>query len=548
MKKNLSTLIVSFFCLNTLNAQILIDFKDRPKPEPTFNFRKISANQNFIYNLGVKDKGEESIYYIEKYNAKTLDLVYQKDIKICEDDKDALVHPLFVPPVCFESNNQLVVFYCSYNEKEKTVNINVKTVNENGDAISKTRILISSKDIEVTLRGMYYNTIGYDKPVIEFTLSEDKKTILIEIDSPKFKKIYSYNIWDLLTGKITQNEVDLLSLVEKEKISINKCFLINNTLCFSYTKTNKDNTTDFGVATFDNGNKTFELKSLSLTVNTVFSVNYSINQSTNEIFISGYLRYPIDKKKPISTENLKVKLFNACFNLKSVSFKNKNEFEFKPEIARIISVPKENYDFIDKKHTPDQYLESIALIESDNYYYNISQLLFARGSVTGRFEPTYPGFEKFYANGVRTSSRDVLVTKFDKVGKLINQYLLPRASQFDAFVGSRSGALVGFANRQRNINYNLINDELHVFYLDAKKNEFKPIETYNPNDIKICDIKNGNLVHFTIKNGKVEKEVLLTEHTNSFFYSNQNMINNDAVIVDLETDKKNSQIGRLIFK
>lgn len=215
MKKNLSTLIVSFFCLNTLNAQILIDFKDRPKPEPTFNFRKISANQNFIYNLGVKDKGEESIYYIEKYNAKTLDLVYQKDIKICEDDKDALVHPLFVPPVCFESNNQLVVFYCSYNEKEKTVNINVKTVNENGDAISKTRILISSKDIEVTLRGMYYNTIGYDKPVIEFTLSEDKKTILIEIDSPKFKKIYSYNIWDLLTGKITQNEVDLLSLVEK---------------------------------------------------------------------------------------------------------------------------------------------------------------------------------------------------------------------------------------------------------------------------------------------------------------------------------------------
>ncbi|MBC7475889.1 MAG: hypothetical protein H7263_16525 [Candidatus Sericytochromatia bacterium] len=546
LKTILSLLILSS-TFHVSISQVTIDFKDRPKLEQTFNFRKISSNKDFIYNLGIKDKGEESIYFIEKYSVTSLNFEYQKDLKICEEDKAALVHPLFVPPVCFEYNNQLVVFYCSYNKTDKKVNINVKTVNEKGDVNSKFQSLVSSKDISVQLGGWYWNTIGYNKPVIGYKLSEDKKTVLIEIDSPKFSKIYAYAISDLLLGKTDHKEIDLLPLVEKEKIIINRFFMINNDLCFSYTKKISEKNTDFGFATLDNKTNNFQLKNLGLNVTTPFSIDYKVDQAKNKIFIAGFLRYSINSAEPVNVENSKVKLFNVQFNLASLSFENKNEFDFLPSIAKIISVPKLNYGFIDKKHSPDQYLENVDLLESPNYYYNISHLLFGREPGSAIITPSHPGGDPMSGGGVTTVSRDILVTKLDRAGKLIDQYLLPRATVYNTFAGSRSGSLVAFANKQRNFNYGIMNDDLHFFYLDNKKNPLTPLDTYDPSDIKKCEFGKSALVHFSIKSNKIEKEILIEKDNKCFFYSNQNMMVNNAVLFDLEIGKKNSQVGRIII-
>lgn len=149
--------------------------------------------------------------------------------------------------------------------------------------------------------------------------------------------------------------------------------------------------------------------------------------------------------------------------------------------------------------------------------------------------------------GVTTVSRDILVTKLDRAGKLIDQYLLPRATGYNTFAGSRSGSLVAFANKQRNFNYGIMNDDLHFFYLDNKKNPLTPLDTYDPSDIKKCEFGKSALVHFSIKNNKIEKEILIEKDNKCFFYSNQNMMVNSAVLFDLEIDKKNSQVGRIII-
>ncbi len=546
---NFKTAIISFSLLlinSALMCQITLDIKEKPKPVATFNFRKISADRDFIYNLGVDDKGEKSIYFIEKYNTNTLALEYQKDLKICADDKSALVHPLFVPPVCFERNNQLVVFYCGYNDSEKKVNINVKTVNDQGDVNSKWTTLISSKDIEVTLEGMYWNFIGYNKPVIGYYLSEDKKTIIIEIDSPKFKKIYSYEISDLLAGKSDHKEYDIKALSETEKIVINKCFLINNNLCFSYIKKTSIKTSDFGIAILDSKSNNFQLKNLGLNVNELFSLDFCVNEDSKKLFISGYLRYPIVASKPVSIENSKVKPFDVSFNFSSLSFENKNEFDFLPDVAKYISVPKAAYGFIDKEHTPDQYLENTEIVESTNFYYSISNLLFGRGPSPTALVPQVGG-PAMAGGGVTTVCRDILVSKFDKTGKLINQYLLPRHTGYNTVAGSRSGPIWGFANKQRNFNYGLKGDELHFFYLDNKNNEYNQSAKYDPQNTKKCTVDNGALIHMSIKNDKIEKEFLSEKDHKCYFYSNQNIMINNMIILDLEKGKKDSETGRVLI-
>lgn len=547
---NFKTVITSFtlsLIYSVATSQVTLDIKERPKPVPTFNFRKISSNKDFIYNLGIDDKGEKSIYFIEKYNAKTLELLYQKDLKICADDKAALVHPLFVPPVCFESNNQFVVFYNSFNETDKSVKINVKTMNEKGEINPKWITLISSKDIDVQMEGMYFNTMGYYKPAIGYQISDDKKTVIIEIDCPKLKKIYTYAIADLIVGKTEHKEFDVKALVEKEKIVINKCFFVTDNLYFSYTKTNSNKIKDFGFATLDIKANNFQLKNLELTVNDLFSLDYILNQSSNKIFVVGYLRYPINPSKAVSIENSKVKQFTVQFNLNAREFENKNEFDFSPNVAKLLSIPKTAYGFIEKTHTPDQYLENIALVESSNYYFSISHLLFGRGPTAGFINPMGVGAGAQGGGGVTTVSRDILVSKFDKTGKFINQYLLPCHTGYNTVAVSRSGVLWGFANKQRNFNYGIKGDDLHFFYLDNKKNIYNQSEEYDPRNTDKCVVDNGALIHMSIKKDKVEREIVAEKDHKCYFYSNQNLMVNDAVILDLEISKKNSELGRVII-
>ncbi|MES2567264.1 MAG: hypothetical protein V4565_10380 [Bacteroidota bacterium] len=544
--KTVITALLVFGIFNAVNSQVTLDIKERPKPVPTFNFRKISANNDAIFNLGIDDKGPKSVYYIEKYNAETLALEYQKDLKICADDKSALVHPLFVPPVCFESNNQLLAFYCGYNEDDKKVSVNAKTTNAQGDVNSKYTTLISSKDIEVALEGMYWNFIGFNKPVVSYYLSEDKKTIVIEIDSPKFKKIYSYTLSDLLAGKTEHKEFDIKAITETEKIVISKCFFINNVICFAYTKKLSPKSSDFGMAVLDSKTNTFQFKNLGLNVNEMFSLDFLANQSANKIFVTGYLRYPINASKAVSIENSKVKPFNVHFNFTTMAFADKNEFDFVPSVAKFLSIPKTAYGFIDKEHTPDQYLENTELIESPNFYYSISNLLFGRGPSPTALVPQVGG-PAMAGGGVTTVSRDILITKFDKTGKLISQYLLPRHTGFNTFAGSRSGQIFAFGNRQRNFNYGLKGDELHFFYLDNKKNVFDQSVEYDPRNTAKCVVDNGALIHMSIKNDKIVREVLQEKDHKCYFYSGQSLMVKNAVILDVESGKKDSELGRVII-
>lgn len=557
---NFKTVITSFtlsLIYSAAISQVTLDVKERPKSMPTFNFRKISANKDFIYNLGIDDKGPKSVYYIEKYNINTLALEYQKDLKICADDKAALVHPLFVPPVCFESNNQFIVFYNSYNETDKLVKINLKTMNEKGEVNPKWITLISSKDIDVQMEGMYWNFIGYNKPVVSYYLSEDKKTVVIEIDSPKFKKIYTYSVSDLLAGKTEHKEFDLRTVTESEKIVINKCFYVNNTLSFAYAKKLSPNSSDFGMAVLDNKTNMFQFKNLGLTVNETFSLDFVANSLTNKIFVTGYSRYLIEGKKSttekntkenplVSISNTKVKPFNVHFNFSTMAFENKNEFDFVPAVAKLLTVPKTAYGFIDKTHTPDQYLENTEIIETPNFYFQISNLLFGRGPSPTVLVPQVGG-PGMAGGGVTTVSRDILVSKFDKTGKLVNQYLLPRHTGFNTFAGSRSGVLWGFANKQRNFNYGIKGDDLHFFYLDNKKNTYNQSEEYDPRNTAKCVVDNGALIHMSIKKDKVEREIVAEKDHKCYFYSNQNLMVNDSVILDLEISKKDSELGRVII-
>lgn len=543
--KTIITTIISLLFINMF-SQVTLDIKERPKPINTFNLKKISSNNDCIYNLGVIDaKGEKSIYYIEKYNAKTLSLEYQTDLKICEDDELALVHPLFVPPVCLESNNQFIVFYCSYNKGDKKTMINLKTVNKQGNVNSKWINLISSSDIQVELDGMYWNTISPNKPVINYYLSEDKKTVMIEIDSPKFKKIFSYAISDLLEGKTQHKEYDIKTLTEIEKIVVNKCFFVNNTLYFSYAKKTSTKSSDFGIAVFDSKSSNFQLKNLGLNVNELFSIDYVLTPTSNKLFITGYLRYPVDATKEVSIENSKVKPFSVFYNISTMTFENKTEYDFLPLIAKHISVPKIAYGFIDKKYTPDQYLENTALIESPNFYYNISNLLLGRDPSQGRY--TQPCSPNMTGGGVTTVSRDILITKYDKTGKLLNQYLLPRHTSFNTFAGSASGALYAFANKQRNFNYALKGDDLHFFYLDNKKNMLVNPEEYNPRNTDKCNFDDGALIHMSIKNDKIERDILMEKDHNCSFYSNQSMMSGNILFLDLISKKKFSEVGKVII-
>jgi hypothetical protein len=420
-------------------------------------------------------------------------------------------------------------------------------VNEKGDVNPKWMTLISSKDIDVQLEGMYWNYLGYAKPIISYYVSDNGKTIIIEIDSPKFRKIYSYAFSDLLTGKTDHKEFDVKTLTETEKIIINKCFSINDNLCFAYTKKTSSKTMDFGFAILDSKTNNFQLKNLGLNVTEIFSLDFSSNPATNKIFIAGYLRYPITPAKAVSIENSKVKSFNVQFNLNTLSLENKNEFDFSPEIAKHISIPKTSYGFIDKEHTPDQYLENMGLIESPNYYYNVSHLLFGRGPSPIVVNPMGVSGAAQGGGGVTTVCRDILISKFDKSGKLIAQYLLPRHTGFNTFAGSRSGSLVAFANKQRNFNYTLKNDDLHFFYLDHPKNTYNQAEEYNPRNTAKCVVDNGSLIQMSIKGDKIVKEVLVEKNHKCYFYSNQNIMIDNAVLLDIESGKKESELGRVII-
>jgi hypothetical protein len=543
--------ILGFFALSLIFtpviSQVTLDIKERPKPVSTFNFRKLSANNDAIYTLGIDDKGEKSVYYVEKYNANTLVLEYQKDLKICADDKLALVHPLFVPPTCFENNGQILAFYCGYNDGDKKVIVNVKTTNAQGDVNSKYTTLFSSKDIGVTLEGMYWNFIGYNKPVVSYYVSDDKKTIVIEVDCPKFKKIYTYAVSDLLAGKTEHKEFDINTICETEKIVITKCFYMNNTLSFAYAKTLSPKTSDVGMAVLDNKTNSFQFKNLGLIVNETFSLDFIANPSANKIFVTGYLRYPIAATKAVSIENSKVKPFSVQFNFTTQTFENKNEFDFVPAVAKLLTVPKTAYGFIDKEHTPDQYLENTELIESPNFYYQISNLLFGRGPSPTSMNPINPTGMQNGGGGVTTVSRDILVSKFDKTGKLVNQYLLPRHTGYNTFAGSRSGVLWGFANKQRNFSYGLKGDDLHFIYLDNKKNTYDQSAEYDPRNTAKCVADNGSLIHMSIKNDKVVREMIQEKDHKCYFYSGQSIMVNNAIILDLEISKKDSELGRVII-
>jgi hypothetical protein len=547
LKSLITSLTLSFVFVNAF-SQVTLDLKERPKPMRTFNFRKISVNKNFIYNLGIDDKGDKSIYYIEKYNASTLDLEYQKDLKIFEDDKSALMHPLFVPPVCFESNGQVLAFYCGYDEDDKKVSVNVKTTNAQGDVNSTHITLFSFKDIEVRLKGLYINSLVKDKPLINYYFSADKGTVLIEIDSPKFKKIYSYAIPDLMNGKSEHGVYDLYDLCEAEKIEINKCFFVNNKVVFSYTKKTSIATKDFGFAVFDKITNSFKIKNLGLMASEVFSEDYNINLTEDRIFVSGYLRYPINSEKSLSIANSKVKQFSSYFNLTTLDFENKNEFDFLPSIAKFISVPKISYGFIDKTQTPDHYLDNMGLIASANYYYKISQIVMGSAPVeSDHMDPMKVGKYKYDASGITTVCRDILVSKFDKSGKFVNQYLLPHHTGFNTFAGSARGALFVFVNPQRNFNYGLNGDDLHFFYLDNKKNSYTQAAEYDPENTKKCTVNNGALIHMSIKGDKVEREMLQKKEHKCYFYSNQNLMTGNEIMLDLENGKKWSTLGRVII-
>lgn len=537
MKKIETLLLLSILLVwKNHSAQVIIESKENTKPKPTFAFQKISASKNGIYILGVDDDGEKSTYFIEKYNSSNIELEYQKNLNICDDDKLALVHPLFTPPIVFERNDQIVVFYTSYNKSEKTTNINLKVVNEKGEIKQGFVTLISSPEIEVQMDGMYWNLIGYYKPVINYYLSEDKSIIIIEIDSPKFKKIHLFKLNDLVTGKSEHKSFDVLNLCNKEKLKIERCFYIKNKLCFTYNKNINDKKDEFGFAVYDEIQNKFNLTGLKLSSNHVFSSDYLVNKEGN-VFISGYQRTIIDNSKPLDAENSKIKMFNVIFNTSSYNFENKNEFEFVPNVSNLISKIKSPYGFINKNHSADQYLEKVSLIESTNYYFHISQLIFGK-------EP-YFATEAQRGGGVTTVSRDILVSKFDKSGKLINQYLLPRHTQYNTYAGSRSGSLWAFTNKQRNSNFLLKDDDLHFFYFDHGKNTYNPLEIYDPNNTRKCDNKSA-LVHYSLKSDAINREMLYEVGKHKvYFYSNQNLTFSNYVFLDIEEGRKSS-FGRAI--
>lgn len=526
-------------------SQVKIDIKERPKPEATFNLKKISINQDALYVLGVKDKSEKSDYYIEKYNTKTLELLFQKDLRICADDKSALVHPGIVPPVCFESNNRLVIFYNSYIENNKGIEIKVKTVDENGEVSPGFITLVSMNDIEFSLDGRYTNWINQPKKKIDYFLSEDKKTIVILVNVPNFRKIFSVEIEDLIKGRSTVKVCDIYDFLKRENLTINKCFSINNKVCFSYIKQVTPERRDFGFAIIDNSGN-FRTKNMGLTVSDVFSEDYLINQADNKIMIAGYIRMPIDAERALSIANSKVKQFNVQFDLIESEFKNKTEFEFLPNIAKHLSVPHEAYGFIEKTQTPDHYLERGGLIESPNYYYQISQVVLLLAPYT-ETEPMQIGYYSYNANGITTVSRDILVTKFEKSGKRLNQYLLPHHTSFNTFIGGKWAYISSIPNRQRNFVYGIKGDDIHFIYLDNLKNSYNSSIEYNPRETVKCVWKNAALIDMSIKKDIIAREVLIEKNNKSIFFSEQHFFYDNSIILDIEKDTGILEIGRVMI-
>lgn len=544
--KQIKKIAALLLCLSagTANAQATLNIEPKEKPKPTFIFKELGYTSDGIYALGIDDKSEKSDYYLEKYDPSSLGLVYQKPLNICEDDKQALVHPLLVPPVCIKTGEQFLVFYNSFDEASKNVSINLKIAKASGDVSSKHTVLLSSKDIDVQMEGFYWSSSENQKQVISYYPSVDLSSIVIDIESPKYRKILVYKMADLLAGSNTHTETDIKNLITNEKMMTDKCFLVNGKLIFSYFKSLPAGGTDFGFAVLDNAANAFNLVSSGIKANDVFSMDYCVNASSNKIFMTGFLRISKSTAKKMNLEDCKVKNFNSFFDLNSSSFSQAIQNEFTPAIAKVISTPN-TYGIIPKDQTPDNYLENVTILETPGNYFRISQLMLGREPGPAINMAALGGSAQG-GGGVTTVARDILVQQYDKTGKLSGEFLLPKQNGFNTFAGTKSGALRTFANRQRNFSYYISNNDLHFFYPDNKKNVLYPIESYDPREIRNSEA-GSSMAHLSLKNGKVEKELFDTGKSICIFYSDQNITFPGGVILEVESGK-GSVLGKVTVK
>lgn len=523
-------------------AQIALNLETKSgKTEPTLNFQKIACTGNNLYLLGiVPGNQDKSDYYIEKYNADNLSIVYQKNLNISVDDKDAFTRPLFTPPVCFEYKGNIVVFYNSFLEKDNTILINYKLVSPDGNVNPKFQTLLSSKDIDVVVNGMYLNFPKPAKPVINYSRSRDNSSIIIEVTATKYKKIFICKMEDLIAGRTTKQEVDVKNLFEKEKMTILDCFYENNTLLFSFYSKLNDKKVDLGMGEYDFGTSKFSFSKQDISGADVFSVDYSFQNDQSKVFISGYERVCINANKKISLDNSKVKMLTIWYNYKTHGFENKQEMDFVADIKKNISAYK-IYDDIDKKITADNYLEKIEMLQSDNFIFHISQLYF-------RDEPSGGDITKLGGGGtgVTTFASDILINKFDRSGKFINQFLIPKYSKYNTLARSLSANLDYFCNKLRYFGYILIKDDLHFVFADNSKNVLTSASNYIPNDVIEAYPGTTGLAHVSLKNDVLKKDILIDNRSKCIFYVEDNMNCKNSIIVETE-QKKGYEPGKIII-
>lgn len=289
---------------------------------------------------------------------------------------------------------------------------------------------------------------------------------------------------------------------------------------------------DVGIGECVPGSSKFDIYRQETDAAGLFSMDHVFLKDNENLFITAYEKVRTKSSGRAIKKNTSVKLLSLRYNLKTHTFSSRSEQDFLPDAQPLLQ--HKAYPGVEKKIAAANHLQKIETMESENFIFQISHLSYMPS--LSQNDPLIQGV--YHADmltrnagmAVMRISRDILVNKFDKSGKLIRQFLLPKNNQLINWYPLNE--LIEYSDAGRHFGYLLMQDDLHFIYQDNSLNVLPSPGAYIPNKIAPTG-RVDLLAHFTIKNNNtLTKENLTDKNSFCIFYVQKNTTYKNSILID----------------
>ncbi len=476
MKKTLLSLLLIFsVTVNSQNFNIKNGVEFKSDLGSIFEYY-IGNDANSVYLKGKSTKGSGINQVIQKIDSKTLDLVYEKGFELEKYEKIWYT---------FFKENQIFIFTQKFDKNEKKLYVLLRQISSStGELIGDVKQIFSSECPSYSESELIFN--------VSFS-PDDKKMVIVSLKTPvKQAFVYETSTFKKLTTK------EIIKSYKQSTVS-----------CFNYRV---DNNGAFFYLFYYMNN--FEKKTTSMAV-------ANFQQTANQAIIT---QLEIDENKDLVNGTFQFLNNNLAF---CGLFKdNKNEvgvgvFSFFID-SKTNDIINKRFDYFSYNvFSKLDYQEGLLKKNPAGKFYSFEELITVNDCVYLIESHSY----EISGNGYYSYERELIVSKFNKTGKLEWMKIIPKYT----------------VNNLNNFNYLVRNNKIYFFYAEHPKNiENSTIDEYDPK--KYMEIKNFNgslLVCTTLEeDGKLNRKVVF--ENKGWCY--------DPVSTNVILEKDNGLLLRMINK